>query len=208
MARTYRSPSRENRAEQTKVQICLAAIPLFSEQGYAATSMRQLATVAGVSMDTIYTLGGKSDVFLRALEITLSGTTDGTALYARPELATPPPGGTLADALALVSATLTDANRRSAGMWSAFVEGANTEPALAVAYRKRIEDMREEGRRLIHRLVEWGLCRLPDDVDRTVDLCWVTAQHSAYTLLVRDCGWSQEEYQSMMLERFLELLDR
>jgi len=208
VARTYRSPSREKRAEQTKVQICLAAEPLFSEQGYAATSMRQLATVAGVSMDTIYALGGKADVFLRTLEITLSGTTDGTALYARPELATPPPGGTLRDALALVAATLTDANRRSAGMWSAFVEGANTDPVLAVAYRKRIEDMREEGRRLVHRLVEWGFCRLPDDVDRTVDLCWVTAQHSAYTLLVRDCGWTQEAYRDMLLERFLELLDR
>ncbi|MCS7482872.1 TetR/AcrR family transcriptional regulator [Umezawaea endophytica] len=208
MARTYRSPSREKQAEQTKVQICLAAEPLFSEQGYAATSMRQLATVAGVSMDTIYALGGKADVFLRALEITLSGSMDGTLLYARPELAVPPPGGSLRDALALVAAVLTDANRRSAGMWSAFVEGANTDPVLAAAYRKRIEDMREEGRRLVHRLVEWGLCRLPDDLDCTVDLCWVTAQHSAYTLLVRDCGWTPEEYREMMLDRFLELLDR
>lgn len=208
MARTYRSPSREKQAERTKVQICLAAAPLFAEQGYAATSMRQLATVAGVSMDTIYTLGGKPDVFLRALEITLSGSTDGTALFARPELAAPPPGGTLREALAFVAATLTEANRRSAGMWSAFVEGANTDPALAAAYSKRIADMREEGRRLIHHLVGWGLCRLPDDVDRTVDLCWVTAQHSTYTLLVRDCGWSPEDYENMMLERFLELLDR
>ena len=208
MARTYRSPAREKQAEQTKVQICLAAAPLFAEQGYAATSMRQLATAAGVSLDTVYALGGKSDVFLRALEITLSGTTDGTALFASPDLTAPPPGGTLREALALVAATLTDANRRSAGIWSAFVEGANTDPVLAAAYGKRIADMREEGRRLVHRLAGWGLCRLPDDVHRAVDLCLATAQHNTYTLLVRDCGWSLEDYESMMLERFLELLDR
>ncbi len=206
MARTYRSPSREKQAEDTKAQICLAAVPLFAEQGYAATSMRQLASVAGVSLDTVYGMGGKSDVFLRSLEITLSGATDGTALFAQPELVTPPPGGTLREVLAFVAAMLADSNRRSAGMWSAFVEGANTDPALAAAYRARIADMREEGRALVRRLAGWGLCRLPADADRTVDLCLLTAQPGTYTLLVRECGWSQEDYESMLLERFLELL--
>ncbi|MFG1925202.1 TetR family transcriptional regulator [Cryptosporangium sp. NPDC048952] len=206
MARTYRSPAREQQAEETKVRICLAAAPLFATQGYAATSMRQLATAAGVSMDTMYSLGSKSDVFLRALEMTLSGLTDGTPLFDRPDLASPPPGATLRDVVEDVVAAVVGANRRAVGLWTAFLEGANTDAALAAAFAQRIADMRSEGIKLFQRFVDWGLCPAPVDLVRTVDLGWTASHPSTYTLMVTHAGWTPAQYQEWLVERYLELL--
>lgn len=207
MAREYTSPMREKKAEETKVRVCLAAAPLFAEHGYAATSMRTLASAAGTSMDTIYGMGGKAEVFLRTLEISLSGLTDGTPLFDRPDLLTAPDSGTLRDALAAFTSALTEADRRSIGLWSAFAEGANTDPVLAAAFAQRVTDMRAEAHRLIHRLAGWGLCRVPEDIDRTADLLWTAAHPSNYLLLVRHAGWSPEEFERWLLGRFLELLE-
>jgi hypothetical protein len=159
-------------------------------------------------MDTMYGVGAKSDVFLRALEMTLSGLTDGTPLLDRPDLVAPPPGATLRDIMERTAAALVDAHRRSAGLWTAFLEGANTDPALAAAFAQRVADMRSEGFKLIYRLVEWGLCTMPADLPRTVDLSWTAAHPNNYALMVRHAGWTPEAYEEWLVERFMELLAR
>jgi AcrR family transcriptional regulator len=52
--RRYRSPRRELAAEETRRAILDAALALFTSQGFAATSIRQVAERAEVSEQTIY----------------------------------------------------------------------------------------------------------------------------------------------------------
>lgn len=58
--RGYRSPVREQHAEDTRRRIVDAAGTLFAEHGYAATSIATVAAAAGVAVNTIYSsIGGK-----------------------------------------------------------------------------------------------------------------------------------------------------
>jgi AcrR family transcriptional regulator len=54
---------RARHAAQTRAEILRAARGLFAERGYAATSVKDLAAAAGVSVQTVYdSVGSKADV--------------------------------------------------------------------------------------------------------------------------------------------------
>lgn len=64
-ARSYSSPRRDEQAEQTRQQILASARRLFSEAGYAATSISEIAEAAGVSVPTVYaSVGSKPHLAL------------------------------------------------------------------------------------------------------------------------------------------------
>ena len=52
--RRYRSRLREQQAEQTRRAVVQAAHDLFVANGWAATGMREVATTAGVALETVY----------------------------------------------------------------------------------------------------------------------------------------------------------
>lgn len=54
MARTYRQSRRGESAEETRRRIVEATFALHSEQGIAATTMKQIAERAGVSVGSVY----------------------------------------------------------------------------------------------------------------------------------------------------------
>src|SRR5207344_3024220 len=51
--RRYRSPCRDQQARHTRARIIAAAARRFLEHGYAATTMRAVATDAGVAVPTV-----------------------------------------------------------------------------------------------------------------------------------------------------------
>ena len=74
-SRTYRSSVREEQARRTRLAILDAARLLFTEQGYAATTIAQIAAGAGVAVDTVYAAVGAKPVLARLLmETAISGT--------------------------------------------------------------------------------------------------------------------------------------
>ncbi len=54
MVRTYRQARRSETADETRRRIVQATFDLHTEQGIAATSMRQIAERAGVSVGSVY----------------------------------------------------------------------------------------------------------------------------------------------------------
>ncbi len=62
-ARPYRSPRRKRQAEQTRDAILATARRLFSERGFAATPISDIAAAAGVSVPTVYaSVGSKAEL--------------------------------------------------------------------------------------------------------------------------------------------------
>ncbi|ASJ97406.1 MULTISPECIES: TetR/AcrR family transcriptional regulator [Shewanella] len=58
-----------SRSEQKKAQILNAAIDLFCGQGFPNTSMDEVAKLAGVSKQTVYShFGSKDDLFVASIE--------------------------------------------------------------------------------------------------------------------------------------------
>ena len=65
--RTYRSSVRSGRAAATRRAVLLAARELFTGQGYAATTVTDVARRAGVAVDTVYAAVGRKPELARAV---------------------------------------------------------------------------------------------------------------------------------------------
>lgn len=66
-SRAYDSPARRTAAERTRRRILAAAHRLFTTQGYAETSVTQIARRARVSVDTVYAAVGRKPQLLLAV---------------------------------------------------------------------------------------------------------------------------------------------
>jgi AcrR family transcriptional regulator len=209
MPRAYRSTLRGQQAEQTRRRILQVAGEKFAREGYAATSVRQLAIAAGVSVNTLYAIGGKPEIFLAALVAVMDDNAEGTRLIDRSEMSGPFETGvpTLEQALASIAEVITAANARAATLWAAFEEAANTDADLAAAYEQETARMREDGHRGLERLVDAGLCPAPTDPSRTVDLLWIAGHPRTYDLLVRRARWAQADFQQWLVTYWAQLLN-
>ena len=107
----------------------------------------------------------------------------------------------------LLASSVVESTVRSAGLWSAYVEGARTEPALASAYAARMDEMREGARRVLDRAVAEGLCPAPADAARAVDAIWVVLHPSQFVLLVTYAHWTRQQYQAWMEKDLLAVFD-
>src|SRR5262245_46786821 len=86
--RTYRSPLRERRAAETRDAIVTAADQLFMTKGWNGTVMRDVATSAGVAIETLYGhFSSKRTLLQEVVNISSVGNTEPVAIAAHPEFA-------------------------------------------------------------------------------------------------------------------------
>ena len=84
----YHSPLRARQAAETRQAIIRAAIKLFRERGWTATTLPMIAREAGTSVDTIYaTFGTKSDLLMAAVDVAIVGDDEEAAMIDRPDFA-------------------------------------------------------------------------------------------------------------------------
>ncbi|HEY2298744.1 MAG TPA: TetR/AcrR family transcriptional regulator, partial [Jatrophihabitans sp.] len=65
--KAYSSPLRDEQAAQTRRAVLAAARELFVTQGYGATTVDQIAAVAGVSKPTVFSAVGNKQNLLAAV---------------------------------------------------------------------------------------------------------------------------------------------
>ncbi|MCP3130246.1 TetR/AcrR family transcriptional regulator [Shewanella sp. KJ2020] len=69
MTHSAERPLPMSRSEQKRQQVLVAAIDLFCRQGFPHTSMDEVARLAGVSKQTVYShYGSKDELFVAAIE--------------------------------------------------------------------------------------------------------------------------------------------
>ncbi len=82
--RVYRSPARAESARRTRRSILDAALRLFTEQGYARTTLTEIAAAAGVSVETIYkTFRNKRGLLQQLADITVGGDDEAVPMLER-----------------------------------------------------------------------------------------------------------------------------
>jgi AcrR family transcriptional regulator len=82
--RAYRSPARAEAARQTRRQVLTAAQRLFGEQGYARTTLAEIASVAGVSVETVYkTFRNKRGLLKELADFTIGGDDEPVSMLER-----------------------------------------------------------------------------------------------------------------------------
>src|SRR4051812_41629175 len=85
--RGYRSPLRAEQAQRTRAAVLDAAGRCFLAQGYAATTMKDVAAEAGVSVQTVFGQGSKASLLLACVDRAVVGDDEEVPL-ARRELFT------------------------------------------------------------------------------------------------------------------------
>jgi AcrR family transcriptional regulator len=84
----YHSPLRARQAAETRHAIVIAAVKLFRDRGWAATTLPMVASEAGTAVDTIYSaFGSKSGLLMEAVELAIAGDDDPRSMVDRPEVA-------------------------------------------------------------------------------------------------------------------------
>lgn len=195
--RVYTSPLRAAQAEQTRHRILGAAAELFATAGYAATSMAQIGAAAQVSTETVKANGPKSALLLAAFDQAFSGAEGVGAINERET------GNALlrhddADLLDALVAFVSGANQRVARLWTAVVEAANSDSAVAVELEQLQGRRRSDFRAAVAAFRARGLARRPDPDDELADALSFLVSPEGYTQLVLDSGWSVTRYRTWL----------
>lgn len=123
---------RAERAAQTRQRIVDAALGLFLENGYHATTVQAIATTARVATATVYqAFGTKSAILSRALEVAIRGDRTAGSLLELPWVAQARAEPNASHRLVLVISRAAEVSVRSGPLKEVLRDAAATEPELA-----------------------------------------------------------------------------
>jgi AcrR family transcriptional regulator len=190
-------------ADQTREAVLEAAIRLFAERGWVGTGMRDVARAAAVSVETVYaTFGSKAHLLKAALEVAIVGDDAPVALADRPVYAAISTGRTIRDRVEATARIIAMINERTYRLAAAIRQGATVDATLTAVGA----DMEGQRRRSIADVARLITGR---DLDPgQVDELWVQSGDQVYALLANECGWSRARYESWLIDRIDEILDR
>ncbi|MBC2638944.1 MULTISPECIES: TetR/AcrR family transcriptional regulator [unclassified Rhodococcus (in: high G+C Gram-positive bacteria)] len=201
--RRYRSPLRRMQAAQTRAVVLDAATRMFAERGWVGTGMREVARDAAVSVETVYaTFGSKAGLLKSALETAVAGDDEEVPLADRPVYTAIGTGRTTGDRIEMSARMVAGINERSYRLAMAIRQGATTDDTLA-AVAAELEGQRRRSVTDVANLIV-GRPAHPGQVDEL----WLQTHDQVYALLVDECGWSRVRYESWLIDRIEEILDR
>lgn len=190
--RSYHSPERERRASKTRERIVAAASSLFLKHGYFPTSIRAIATAAGVAEQTVY-LGFKTKAALLDAVIDAAiGGGDPPAAFAiqRQEVIASPPGE-IVTRFAEMSAGVMERTARVLAMAEA---AATIDPELARFRERAHAAMRAVFGQVATALHAQGVLATGISEQQAAGTIYALTNDSVYLRLADGYGWSAQEY--------------
>jgi AcrR family transcriptional regulator len=194
--RSYRSTIRRGDAPAL---ICAAAYRLFSDKGYLATSIEDIAAAAGVARPTIFTAVGPKVAILRlVVDQALAGDDAPIPIAQRPwwreAIDEPDP----VRSIELHARNLCLINERAAAVLRALETAASVDPDASEVW-ERFQQQRRQGLSEFAAALTRKTTRARYDENTITDtLCMLAAD--AYLRLVGDAGWSVERYQDWLTD--------
>ncbi len=206
--RTYDALRRRANADATRRHIVETAKPLFIEQGYVATSMRQLADVAGVSVQTLYNaFTSKFGLFSALIDVIVAGDHQPVAIADRPEVRALGAIDNPHELLRAMVRAATPILDRLNVIYPTLRAAAASDPLVAAAYQEFALDARyDEYRGPAVRLHHLGA--LPRDVDarKAADILWTVLSPDSFHSLVTHRGWSVTDFEAWATDTLVATL--
>lgn len=207
--RDYRSPLREEQARQTRLSILRSARRLFTAQGYAATTVAQIAAEAGVALDTVYAaVGAKPVLFRLLLETAISGTDEAVPAEERDYVRRVKAAVHARQKIETYAAAVRAISERMAPLHLVLRDAAAQAPELA-AVRDEISQRRAQNMRLLAQdLIATGDVRPDLTVSEIADVIWTMNSAEFYSLLVRERGWPPARFERWLADTWSRLFLR
>lgn len=190
-SRAYVSPIRREQAEFTRRRIARAARQLFLEQGYARTTIRQVADTAGVSEQTVYVVyGNKRGLALAVIDDLdlAAGSTEMRHLMERA-------GDDATQQLSVMVSFDRRFFERGGDVLMMLRFAGATEPELAAGYSAGRERARQMHMRDFQR---WqSLEQLHESLtpEQAADIFHTISSIDTYGYLVGERGWTPDQWQ-------------
>ena len=207
--RSYDSPRRREQAAATRRAILEAAQRLFERDGYAATSVPAIAAEAGVALKTVYVAFENKANLLNALwEARLAEGEEVTPVleraWYRRLLAEPDPEGKLG----ILAAQARDVKTRSGALLEVIRNAAGADPDIAALWSRIQTKLLDVQRSVVEQLNEKDALARGLDVGTATDILWTLNHPTVWHLLVRERGWTAEQYERWLGDAFCSQLLR
>jgi AcrR family transcriptional regulator len=183
---------RNRRAMATRRRIVDAAAALFVAQGYAPTTLEQVAQLAGVAVQTVYFhFGNKRTVLKEAVDVAAVGDAEPVALLERPwfeDVRSEP------DPLRMIELWMVKSRgimERIGPIMGVVRDAAATDPDMAAQWAANEEQRATAFAMLARLLAERGALRVP--VDEATDIICALLSLEVYALLTRR-GWTPRRW--------------
>ena len=196
--RRYDSSRRQQAAARTRADILDAGRELFVSRGYAATTMNDVAVHAGVAPATAAAaFGGKAGLLKRLVDVGIAGDDEDVPVSEREiaqQVAATPDAARQCEMLA---AFVTEVQERLAPLHDVLMQasGIDDEVRQEVA---REQERRRAGMAEFTALIDVGSLKRELDADRAADVAWALTEPRLYVGLVRERGWTNDQYRQWL----------
>jgi AcrR family transcriptional regulator len=187
---------RAARVAATEERIVGAASRLFLADGYAATTLAQVAAAAGVGERTVYVrFGTKAALLKRVVDVAVVGDLEPVALAGRPAFQLALTAPTLAERITHLAATSRGIMERAGDLLAVAFDAEPTEPLLREASQAARIATRDSIRAFWLRAAEDGLLPAGADVEWLGDTLTLLGSAETYRLMRRALGYDPERYE-------------
>lgn len=184
-----------------------AATRLFLTRGYAATTMRSIATEAGVSIGTVEAhFQTKARALKAAIDAAIAGDDVRTPMLEREWADRARVARTPEDLLAVAAAVITASQHRSAGLVLAVFEAAGSDADLMALSTEMVTQRHGTASWIVEALAR--IAPLHPDLTTTaaVETLWLMMDPAVFVRLTRDRGWAEDRYRSWLARSVRRLL--
>jgi AcrR family transcriptional regulator len=206
-ARRYQSPLREEAARHTRRRIREAAAALFVEQGFVATTMKQVAAAATVAERTVYlAYPTKAALFREVVGVAIVGDELPVPVVEREEFRAAmddPDGRRALASVARYSAGLLD---RAGDLIMAGELSSGADPDMRRFSDDNSAAMASDMSAFAEALERHGSLRPGLDVDRAAGILFTLLSPHVHHLLRRHRGWTTDEYEAWLRESLVTQL--
>jgi AcrR family transcriptional regulator len=194
--RRYHSPRRQEQAAATRREILEAAHRLFARQGYGSTTMAAIAAEAGVALKTVYLAFETKSGLLRALwNFRIRAGREDVPIAEQPWYREVLEAKDPERQLRLNARNSCAAKLRVAPVLGVIHTAASLDPDIAALSERIYTEYHANQRVIVESLHRKQALRPQLDLDHATDILWTVNHPHLWHLLVRERGWSPEQYE-------------
>jgi AcrR family transcriptional regulator len=194
--RRYDSPRRRQQAADTRRDILAAAKRRFEEDGYVATTMAAVAGDAGVALKTVYLAFETKSGLLRALwHLLLRGDDQSSPVGERRWYQEVLDESDPARKLRLNARNSRVVKLRAGSLMAVIASAAPLDDETAALWRTIQREFYANQEAIVESLHASGALAEGLDVRRATDILWTLNHPDLWGLLVRERGWTPEQYE-------------
>ena len=191
--RPYSSTRRQEQASETRLRILAAAHDLFVAQGYGRTTIAEIASAAGVAVETIYAAFRNKPTLLRHVWFTsFRGDEEDVRFVDRPEIRAVLAEPDLATRFGRHAVVVTAVFRRITPLLAALQGAAASEPAAAAMLAEWDERRLDACATYAEAAAATGQLAVSEAECREV--LAATMDGALWKRLVAESGWSDERF--------------